>query len=74
MYRIELMFALDGYRILNSIDKTIEKYQNKTASDLVEITHRVGSPWDIKHNNALNFLNDEISDKLILEHHSVEVL
>lgn len=41
---------------LEIIEKTLVKYQNKTANELVNITHKVGSPWDLtKKENDLDF-------------------
>ena len=48
---------------LEIIEKTLVKYQNKTANELVNITHKVGSPWDLtKKENDLDFSIANISD------------
>ena len=67
--RSRILFAKDGIEKLKSIDKTIEKYSGYTAGQLVDITHREGSPWfmiDITHDFQ------EIPDELIKAHHYVE--
>lgn len=48
---------------LEIINKVIDKYKNSTASQLVELTHRAGSPWDIaKKQNCLDFSIANISN------------
>lgn len=48
---------------LEIIDKTLAKYQNKTANELVNITHEIGSPWDLtKKESDLDFSIANISD------------
>ena len=48
---------------LEIIEKTLVKYQNKTANELGNITHKVGSPWDLtKKENDLDFSIANISD------------
>ena len=48
---------------LEIIEKTLVKYQNKTANELVNITHKEGSPWDLtKKENDLDFSIANISD------------
>lgn len=54
--------------ILSSVRKTFEKFGSKSASQLVSITHRDGSPWDMTKK-----YNDVIEDELILKYHSVEL-
>lgn len=41
-----ILFSETGIGALNSIQKTLEKYVEKSAFDLVDITHRPGSAWD----------------------------
>lgn len=48
---------------LDIINRTIEKYKDNTASDLVDLTHAPGSLWDItKKENELDFSIANISD------------
>ena len=58
--------SLDEKNVIDSIQTTFEKYGQLTASELVAITHRKGTPWD--HTN----LNDIITDENILKYHHVE--
>lgn len=43
--RSRILFAEDGTEKILSIEKTLKKYGDLTASQLVEITHRQDSPW-----------------------------
>ena len=58
--------SLDEKNVIDSIQSTFEKYGKLTASELVAITHRKGTPWD--HTN----INDIITDENILKYHHVE--
>ena len=58
--------SLDEKNVIDSIQSTFEKYGKLTASELVAITHRKGTPWD--HTN----INDIITDENILKYHYVE--
>lgn len=64
-----ILFAKDGAEKLRSIDKTIERYGGYTASALVKITHRKGSPWSMV-DSTKDF--QVIPDELIKAHHHVE--
>ena len=44
--RSRILFAKDGAKKLQSIDDTIERYKYMSASELVERTHRQGTPWE----------------------------
>ena len=58
--------SLDEKNVIDSIQSTFEKYGQLTASELVAITHRKGTPWD--HTN----INDIITDENILKYHYIE--
>lgn len=64
----KILQADDMSDILTSVRKTFEKFGSKSASQLVSITHREGSPWD----RTKNF-NDVIDDDLILKYHTIEL-
>lgn len=64
-----ILFAKDGAEKLLSIDNTIQTYGSYSAHDLVERTHRIGTPWDHVDSTKAYPL---ISDELILAHHHVE--
>ncbi len=67
--RSRILFAKDGAKKLFSIDKTIEKYGKCSARELVDFTHRSGSPWShVDSTKAYQI----ISDDLIIKHHHVE--
>lgn len=59
----------DEKQVLLSVRKTIQRFGDKSASELVSITHRKGSPWD----RVSRQRNSEITDELILKYHSVEL-
>ncbi len=40
-----IMFAEDGTEKIISIEKTLKKYANLTASELVDLTHNDDTPW-----------------------------
>jgi gepA protein len=65
-----ILFAKNGFDKLQSIDKTIEKYGKYSASKLVDITHRAGSPWSIAGGSKA--YHQVISDDMIKKGHSVE--
>lgn len=61
----------DKKDILNSVKETFIRYGSKTAYELVDITHREGSPWDRSEKLGRN---TRITDDLILKYHSVELV
>lgn len=64
-----ILFAKDGVRKINSIDKTLEKYGAYSAGDLVKLTHKQDSPWShVDSKKAYQI----ISDDLIKKYHYVE--
>ena len=64
-----ILFAKDGVEKKQSIDATIRKYRSKSGSQLIDITHRKGSPWSFVDSTKMYQV---ISDDLILKHHSIE--
>ena len=64
-----ILFAKDGVEKKQSIDATIRKYKSKSGGQLIDITHRKGSPWSFVDSNKMYQV---ISDDLILKHHLVE--
>ena len=64
-----ILFAKDGIKKIQSIDKTIEKYGKYSASTLVGITHRQDSPWSKTDSKKAYQI---ISDDLIRDFHCVE--
>lgn len=68
--RSRILVSKDGLKKLISIDKTLEKYKNFTASQLVELTHRKNSPWNVSGEGQV--LYKEITDDLIINFHKYE--
>lgn len=67
--RSRILFAEDGVEKLRSIDETIQKYGKYSAGELVELTHRPGSPWARVDSSRPYQI---ISDDLILAYHHIE--
>lgn len=67
--RSRILFAEDGAEKIASVDKTLEKYGKYTASYLVNLTHKSGSPWDHVDSSKPY---QTISDDLIKEFHVFE--
>ena len=55
--------SLDEKNVIDSIQSTFKKYGHLTASELVTITHRKGTPWD--HTNINDIITDEADTKII---------
>lgn len=64
-----ILFAYDGARKIAVIDRTLNKYGGYTASQLVRMTHRSGSPWT--HVDS-KMAYQVISDDLIRAYHCNE--
>ena len=62
-----ILFAEDGVEKIAYIDKTIKKYGSFSATELINITHVAGGPWDCVEKTTLY---TEIPDSIILEKHS----
>lgn len=58
----------DSAEILHSIKKVFDKFGQKTASQLVTITHREGGPWD-----RTSVYYGVIEDEFILKYHHNEI-
>jgi len=72
--RSRILFAKDGNEKIHSIDRTLEKYGNMSAGDLVFLTHKPNTPWSIvrernKHKGGWG----EITDDDIITYHKFEV-
>ena len=63
--RSRIIFAENGVEKINSIDCTLEKYGKLSAGDLVDITHRDNTPWDIsgKGKNRNEIIPNEVIKK-----------
>lgn len=62
-----LLVAEDGLKKIISINKTIEKYKDYDANELVSLTHKEFSPWFVA--GAGELINEEITDELIKTYH-----
>jgi len=67
-----IMASENGVEKLMSIDKTLEKYGPKSAQELVNLTHRTSSPWNMAGSGKQ--VNKKITDDIILKYHNVEIL
>ena len=70
--RSRITFAKDGLNKWSIIDKTIEKYGDMTAVDLVELTHQKGSPWDKTYIEGEMY--KVIQDRDIIKYHKNETI
>lgn len=67
--RSRILFAEDGISKVANIDQTLEKYSKLSVTELVNITHVPGGPWDSVEKDSLYV---EIPDSIILERHFKE--
>ena len=70
--RSRIISAKNGMKKLICIDKTLDKYGNLSASELVELVHSKSSPWSKSGKGEL--YNKEITDDLIIKYHKNEVI
>ena len=68
--RSRILFAEDGIDKLAHINATLKKYSCLSATELVNITHVAGGPWDCVDKDSPYA---EIPDAVILERHFKEV-
>lgn len=66
-----ILFAEDGTGKLLSIEETLKKYGKKTASELVDITHKENSPWN-KTDKGILKKYPEIKLDIIEKYHKNE--
>lgn len=70
--RSRILFAEDGINKIKSIDETLEKYGELSAGELVDLTHRPSTPWDI---SGRGIKKDEIIDNdVIKQYHCNELV
>lgn len=70
-FRSLITFTEDGRRKLFSINNTLKAYGGFTANELVDITHRNGSPWQKEFDGSYH---KEISVDCILKYHKLETV
>lgn len=68
-----ILFAKDGTEKLMSIEKTLKKYGNLSASDLVDLTHKDKAPWSMSFKGPEEVYSDMEIDT-IKKYHQYEVL
>ena len=61
-----------GLNKLVSIEETLKKYGNLSASELVNLTHRTNTPWYLSDEGKEN--NKIITDNIIKEYHKYETI
>lgn len=66
-----ILFAEDGATKLMHITKTMQQYGKLSASQLIDITHSDGSPWD-HTDKSISF--SPINDDIILKYHHNETI
>ena len=69
-FRSRIIFAEDGSRKIQSIDSTLERLKDVPTQELVNMTHREGSPWSQITPRGYHSL---ITDDIILKGHSAEI-
>lgn len=64
-----ILFSKDGIEKMESIRSTLFRYSKFSSTELVDITHRQGSPWAKTY---IDGSNEKIIDAVILKNHTVE--
>lgn len=65
-YQSRIIASENGVKKCYSINETLDKYGNLTASELVNLTHKKNSPW------SNTKTGDKITDDSILKYHQYE--
>ncbi len=65
-----ILFAKDGTEKIISIDNTLKKYGNLSATQLVDLTHRKNTPWSVTPKSK--FTNSIIELEIIKQYHKYE--
>ena len=68
-----ILFAEDGTDKIISIEKTLKKYGELTASQLVDLTHKENAPWSITPKN-LWMPYSTIKLETIKKYHRYEII
>ena len=67
-----ILFAEDGTEKIVSIEKTLKKYGELTATQLVELTHKKDSPWNKTYKNEeIEYLQIQLDT--IKQYHEFEI-
>lgn len=70
--RSRILFAEDGISKIKSINQTLEKYGNLSANDLVCLTHKPLTPWDLSGRGQS--IDEIIENDVIKKYHCNEVI
>lgn len=70
--RSRILSSEDGLKKLISVDKTLVKYRELTADELVRLTHREDTPWTYAGKGTIAY--KIIDDELISKYHKYEVI
>ena len=70
--RSRILFAEDGLEKISSIDDTLEKYGNFSANQLVHLTHKDLTPWDMAGRGTQQYV--VIDNEIIKKFHCNEVI
>lgn len=68
--RSRILFAKDGIEKIESIDETLKKYGDFTANELVDLTHRKQTPWDMAGRGTKQYVI--IKNEIIKKYHCNE--
>ncbi len=68
-----ILFAEEGTEKIISIDKTLKKYGQLTASQLVELTHKENTPWTMTTKGTWIFYS-KIKPEVIKKYHKFETI
>ena len=68
--RSRILFAKDGIEKMESIDETLKKYGDFTANELVDLTHRKQTPWDMAGRGTKQYVI--IKNEIIKKYHCNE--
>ena len=68
--RSKLLFAEDDLKKVESIDGSLRKYERYSTKELVDMTHRIGAPWQRTFDNRSYKC---IPDECIRQYHCREV-
>lgn len=67
-----ILFAEDGVEKISSIERTLKKYGELTAAELVRLTHQDDTPWSKSNKSAIKFFSP-IKLETIKKYHKFEV-
>ncbi len=70
--RSRILFVEDGIEKIKSIDETLEKYGDFSAGDLVDLTHKKHTPWDMTGRGKEQY--GIIKNDIIKKYHSYECI